>query len=174
MMKMKNNTRPKRKLSVFVVILVILAVAEIIAAYFLDEWESSLKYDLCSSEMSLTYAEWIPDTSDDELGKLLVTIENHGSIACRELPSVNFDSGSFYAHAEPIGYYDKVNSANVKNYSFYECIPPGENKTIEYYLEENDAIELEALLRKEEEVYAVLPSSISQESSKCIIEIADK
>ena len=77
MMSMKN-TRPKRKLSVFVVVLVILAVVEIMAAYVLNEWESSLKYDLRSSEMSLTHAEWIPAVSEDESGKLLVTIENYG------------------------------------------------------------------------------------------------
>lgn len=172
MMSMKNNTRPKRKLSVFVVVLVILAVVEIMAAYVLNEWESSLKYDLRSSEMSLTHAEWIPAVSEDESGKLLVTIENYGSIACRDIPEISFDSDSFYAHAEPIGYYDKVNSENVKNYSFYECIPPGENITIEYYIEEDDAASLEPMLMNDEQIYVTLPTSISHEQSKCILELA--
>lgn len=170
---MKKNIKSKRKVPVFIVVLVILLIIELISAWVLNEWESKLKYNSCM--ISVTQAKWIPAESEEDFGRLFVTIENCGSVLRRNIPEVYFggdDSKAIYnAHIEPMSYYNKVNSDNVKNYSIYECIPPGEEITIEYHLEERDAVELEALLMNEEKIYVMLPKSISQKSSKCILEL---
>lgn len=169
----KKNIKPKSKVPVFIVILAILFIIELISAYVLNKWESRLKYNSCM--ISVTQAKWLPAESEDDFGKIFVTIKNDGSVLKRNIPEVCFgvdDSKPLYnAHIAPMSYYNKVNSDNVKNYGFYECIPPGKEVTIEYHLEERDAVELEALLMNEEKIYVMLPESISQKSSKCILEL---
>lgn len=171
----KKNIKPKGKMPVFVIVLAVLLIIELISAHLLDEWESNIKYNSCM--LSITHAKWVPASSEDDFGSFLVTIENSGSVLRRNIPEVYFDADNSKAiynyNIEPVGYYNEVNSDNVKNYSFYECIPPGEEITIEYHLEERDAIELEALLVNEEKIYVMLPKSISQKSSKCILELAN-
>lgn len=157
----------KRLSRIFTWVLGILFCVEMIAVFILSEWESDLKR--IEPKLRIESAQWIPpqENTTDDFGEILVAVKNCSSKPKCYIPNLLFmnsdEQDAFGETLMPNRYYDSLSAEGAVDYSSSEMIPPGVTVEVHYQLTEQDARELDAMIRAKDTVYLRLAGYISED-----------
>ncbi len=156
----------KKSQRIFIWIIGILFVLEIIVLFFVSEWEGSLKRE--EPKLHIESAQWIPPDENikNDFGEIFVSIKNRSVKPKCNIPNLLFmnsdDQNAFGETLMPNRYYDSLSAEGAVDYSSSEMIPPGATVDVHYRLTEQDARELDAMIRANDTVYVRLSGYISE------------
>ncbi|MBQ8513774.1 MAG: hypothetical protein IJ496_00025 [Ruminococcus sp.] len=162
--------------AVYIIILILVLIAEIAVIAVLDDKESDLRSQAPSLE--ITYAAWIaPETEQEgDYGYVMAAVNNTGNTARTGLPDIEYGSREQDGHWYTLysdSYYESIHAASGEYYSSNDVIPPGGTAVLvcpvtadamERFIEYHD---------KGETLYVTLPVYWAKEQVQCELEMSD-
>lgn len=159
----------KKLRSVFSWIIAILFFVEMIAVFVISEWENNLKR--IEPKLRIESAQWIPPQKNktDDFGEIFVAVKNCSAKPKCYIPNLLFmnsdEQDAFGETLMPNRYYDRLSAESAVDYGSSEMIPPGVTVDVHYPLTEQDARELDAMIRAKDTVYVRLAGYISEDKT---------
>ncbi len=146
---------------ILLTVLAVLAAAEVICYYWLDDKIGDYRYNQPELFVTACSAE------DDQF---MVTVENPSAKRYRGVPEVYVldapQVSGCRMRIQPDSYYAEINQAGVENYDRYVVIPPKESVTLYYTLSEEEQMLLKELRSSVQELYVHVPMPFEKDESK--------